>query len=863
MKHMSKVAPLAAAVALAWIPTIASAQMLEEIIVTAQKRAQSLQDVPISVSAMQGEKIQEAGIANMAALADYVPNLHIANAAVNTNIYMRGVGSGNNQGFEQSVGMYIDGIYMGRGRQYRNAFLDLERVEVLRGPQGTLFGRNTIAGAINITSASPTPGDPANGDIAVAAETNGGLIVEGGISGSLSDSLAGRFAFKYRETDGFIDNTYLDQDEPEIEEAAMRVTLVWQPTDDLDINLKYSNSNEERVGAPSGVWLWPTPAERDEFVPNRSATADLVYGLIDTNFPDYAAAAGEDFETYKDGGYGSGTEIGVGRYPDGDDAEVNNFAMNINWQVGDNTLTSVTGWSDYEVQSGSDVDWTPLRLIARDDDQDFEQFSQEFRIASPGGDFIDWMAGAYYDSSELATDRLVAIDLSADDTVGDLIGSSLSPALPSIPLRDLGDLGAPFTPVTSLIPLITDPLLFSGYSTDQIGRNHLYELDSESWAIFAQGTVNVTDSFRVTLGLRYTREEKDVYSRQYLVDDTSIADGSNYNTRSDAFYLGQVQAQNYNTYAYEYKDDRSTDELIPSIVLQYDVGDYGMVYASFSQGFKSGGFTAADDGEPGEVAFRDWPCTLEADGSVDVSACYDPTIPNDDFEFEDETVDAFEIGGKHTLLEGSMTVNWALFYTEYENLQTAIFKGVGFTVKNAGSSEIKGLEVDTRWAATDNLQLGLSFAWLDATYAEFGDAPCTAIQLDANPQCGISGNAGNTYNDLSGEPTLYASDTEWSLFADYSYPLGELDLFVSGEVNYRDEYSPAGDNDPIDMVDDYTRLNLRIGLRAEAWEIMAYGRNLTDEAVIIQSFDTPTVAGSHSRFMGEGQVIGLRAKYMF
>ena len=154
MKLQTRKTPLVAAILVATVSLTSNAQVLEEVIVTAQKRAESLQDVPISVSAVQGAKIQEAGIANMAALADYVPNLHIANAPVNTNIYMRGVGSGNNQGFEQSVGMYIDGIYMGRGRQYRNAFLDIERVEVLRGPQGTLFGRNTVAGAVNISGKS-------------------------------------------------------------------------------------------------------------------------------------------------------------------------------------------------------------------------------------------------------------------------------------------------------------------------------------------------------------------------------------------------------------------------------------------------------------------------------------------------------------------------------------------------------------------------------------------------------------------------------------------------------------------------------------------------------------------------------------
>jgi len=840
--------PIVAALALA-VAAPSSFAQLEEVIVTATKRAESLQDVPISVSALQGEKIQEAGIPNMAALADYVPNLHIANAPVNTNIYMRGVGSGNNQGFEQSVGMYIDGVYMGRGRQYRNAFLDLERVEVLRGPQGTLFGRNTVAGAVNIITASPGIGDEFNGEIAGAVESNDGLMTEGFISGSLTDNLAARFAFKYRESDGFVDNAYLDEDEPEIEETTDRLTLAWEPTDDLFITAKWSHSDEDRTGAPSQTWLYlATPEERDAVVPNRSPVADAAYALVDVNFPGFAAQAGEEFQTFKDNGFGSGDTVGVGRWEDGDDAEVDNGVLNIDYQFGDYTITSVTGWSEYEFEAGSDVDWTPLRFIARDDDQEFEQFSQEIRITSPGGEFFDFVAGAYYDDSELTVDRLVAIDLSFDDLFGDLPGDAISPALPPIPLRDIG--------VTSLVPLITDPLL--QYFSDQLARNHVYELDSDSWAVFFQGTFNFTDTFRATFGVRYTEEDKDVVSRQYLADSIQ-----GYDTPNNNFYLGQIQAGFFNTYAYNYKEERSTDDLIPSVIVQWDVFEDSMLYASFSQGFKSGGFTAADDGEPGGLGLGEWPCTIEPDGSVDAEACYDTTLPNDDFEFDDEEVDAWEIGGKHTLLDGDMTLNWAAFYTEYDNLQTAIFKGIGFTVTNAGSSEIKGIEVDAVWAATDNLRLGANFAYLDAEYDDFRDAPCTAIQLDANPLCGVAGNPGGDFNDLSGEPTLYASDYSASLFWDYTYPMGSWDIFVAGEVNYRDEFSPAGDNDPIDQVDDFTKVNLRIGARGDNWEVMAYGRNIFDEDAIIQSFDTPTLTGSHSQVMEEGEVFGVRAKYMF
>lgn len=840
--------PLVVAISVALMPQVASAQVLEEVIVTAQKRSESLQDVPISVSAIQGKQIQEAGIPNMAALADYVPNLHIAAASVNTNIYMRGVGSGNNQGFEQSVGMYIDGVYMGRSRQYRNAFLDLERIEVLRGPQGTLFGRNTIAGAINVTTASNAPGDELQGEIALSAESNGGLIAEGYVGGSIGDTLGARFAFKYRETDGFVENAYLGSDEPETEDTSYRISLVWEPTDKLTATMKYSHSDEQRTGAASATYLYLDQAGRDELFPNRSAFASAAYALVDVNFPGLAESAGQSFETYRDNGFGADSEIGIGRYPDGDDAEVDNFVLNVEYEMGDYLLTSVTGWSEYEMKANIDADWLPLRFISRDDDQDYNQFSQELRIASPGGEFFDFVAGAYYDKSELSIDRLVMLDGSFGDLFGDLPGNAVSPALPGIPLRDIG--------ITSLYPLVSSPLF--AYTANQAGRSHLYELDSESWAVFFQGTINMTDALRLTLGLRYTKEEKDVTSTQYLVDDITGID-----TPSDNFYLAQVQATTFNTYAYDYADDRSTDELTPSVILQWDVGDDSMLYASFSQGFKSGGFTAADDGEPGDLELTEFPCIAEPDGTIITSDCYDPTNPNDDFEFEDESVDAYEIGGKHTLFDGSVTFNWAAFYTEYENLQTAVFKGVGFTTTNAGASEIKGLEIDTRWAATDNLQFGLNVAYLDAEYVDFADAPCTAIQLDSNSACGVAGNAGGDFNDLTGEPTLYSSEYSASLLWDYNYPMGGMDLFVSGEMNYRDEFNSAGDNDPVDVIPDYVKVNLRIGLRAESWEIMAYGRNIFDEEALQQSYDVPVLAGSHAYFMDEGQVLGLRGKYMF
>ena len=845
MSMFHRKAPLVVAIALATASPVIHAQQLEEVIVTAQKRAESLQDVPISVSAIQGDKIQDANIPNMAALADYVPNLHIADAPVNTNIYMRGVGSGNNRGFEQSVGMYIDGVYMGRGRQYRAGFVDVERIEVLRGPQGTLFGRNTVAGAVNITTASTNAGEEFNGEIAASFEENGGQIFEGYVGGSIGESVGARLAFRSRETDGYVDNVFTGDTDGAIDELSYRLTLTWAPSDVLDFNFKYSNSDYERIGAASGTSVYLTPAERTELVPNASAFASTAYAIMDTFFPDFGERAGDDFTVYKDNGFGKSEAdgIGIGINPDSSDNDIDNAVLTANWDVGDVTLTSVTGYSAYTYVDGADVDWLPIQFISRDDDQDFEQWSQEIRITSPGGEFFDYVAGFYYDTSDLEFDSRVMIDTNFDGLFPEFLS-----------------LVTPGNPPPEVLPqnlLAADQSLGGLYGPNQLGRDHFYSLDSESYALFAQGTFNLSDTLRLTLGVRYTEEEKEVVSTQFLSDSIS-----GIGIPSDSFFLAATQAASFNAYAYDYKDDRSTDALTPSAIVQWDVTDDSMLYASFSQGFKSGGFTAADDGEPGDLVQGTFPCAPNPDFSFNIEDCYDPTNPNEDFEFDDEEVDAFEIGGKHTLLDGGMTLNWAVFYTEYSDLQTAIFKGIGFSVKNAANSEIYGIEVDTLWQATDNLRIGANFAYLDATYDDFRDGPCNAFQLDADPLCGTPN--GVSFNDLSGEPTLYASDYSAAAFADYVLPItNDMEFFLSGDVNYRDEFNSAGDNDPLDVIDAYTKVNLRLGIRGDSWELMAYGRNIFDEAALQQGYDTPILAGSHSNYQDEGQVWGARLKYIF
>ena len=216
----------------------AQAVVLEEVIVTATLRAESLQDVPVSVNAVSGEKLIEAGIDKIEDLQAYVPNLTMSETGIGTNIYVRGIGSGINQGFEQSVGMYFDGVSYGRAQLSRAPFLDLARVEVLRGPQNILFGKNSVAGALSLHSQRPS--QEFEGSISGLYEpTHGERTIDLILSGPLTDRVGARLAIRKRDIDGYIENLTLDKDEPERDEGTVRLLLDWAATDNLQALFKF------------------------------------------------------------------------------------------------------------------------------------------------------------------------------------------------------------------------------------------------------------------------------------------------------------------------------------------------------------------------------------------------------------------------------------------------------------------------------------------------------------------------------------------------------------------------------------------------------------------------------------------------
>ena len=885
---------------------------LEEIIVTAQKRAESLQDVPISMTALSGDKMDDAGITSFTELNGFVPNLSIAENAVNTIITMRGISVGANQSFEQSVGVYVDGIHYGKSRQIRTGLFDLQQLEVLRGPQGILFGKNTLAGAINVTTAEPTIGEEGiSGKIALTAETDNGEMVEGHLNYSPSDSLAFRFAFRDQKDDGYIDNSFpgAQPGMPTTDEEIWRFTTMWEPTDSTSVKFTHSESEFERVGGPGVIHsfspIGPIPASNS-----------LMYGVMGLAYPNYAAevAANDGTTTFRDavsiGGCALEESVGMsssvcangGERPEGTDTSAEDTALVIEMETDSGfTFTSVTGRNTYDYQDGMDADWMPVQFIGRSDISSYEQTSQEFRIASPTDQRFSWVGGVYWSEAEQEIDRVVAVDgtlgnpgtvqlvtgqgalaaagtLTATTTPAEMMAAGTpsflafskaqiaGAVLGAQGITDAATIGAWMTSPTGVATLDAMWGVDGVAMWNQAGRVSYYNQETDTTAAFFQGTYQLREDLTLTAGVRYTEEEKKAIARADLVSaHTGLA-----TPNADPF-LAALQSASFDVWAHDFAEDRSTNQLVPAVNLQWERSDTSKYYISYSEGFKSGGFNSVDDQNP----------VINANGTPS------PTVPGVGFEYDDETAKSWEIGGKHVLMDGAMNFNWAYFNSEYEDQQVSTFVGLGFVVANAATSEIQGLEMDMAWQATDRLFLSASVAFLDGEYGEFDAAGCTAVQAAAllqlnndapggalSPSSPVTsamgcqqkflgdGTPSGSAQDVSGGPL--GSDYSGSLTANYVVPMANGNSWYAGiDVNFTDSFLMTGDLDPIDEQEGFEKVNLRLGVRGDDWDLMFFGRNITNEITANGAADVPLSAGSHFRYMAAGEIYGARFSYSF
>jgi len=764
---MLPVSLLATAVALVNSGLVYGQGALEEVVVTAQKRAESLQDVSVSVSVTSGEDIANAGVRTMEDLSVSLPAVNVSKGGASDQMYIRGIGSGFNGGFEQAVGTYVDGIYMGRSRGGRSSFVDMERVEVLKGPQSLYFGNSSIGGAISVTTRGP--GEEFGGNIAVTYEPEyNGRNIEAGLDIPLSDDFAVRIALRKYDTDGYVEDTSStgqSGDGPDTDDFVGRLSARWTPTDALGIRFKYTKGSSdikhpflgETFGCDASVSAGaaaPCPAH-------------LAAGLPFDNQLDYRFQTSEN---------------------DFSELDFQNATLNWDYDFGSVLFTSVTGYAKSENRDVQDLDTGILDIFHANQYDSVEQWSQEIRLASVAADDLEWMVGAYYQS---------------------------------------GDVGYDGNLMPNFIPTIAGAAAASG-KVIASRTDHLQEETTKS--VFGSLTWSFRDDIRLGLGLRYTEVEKDISKEvtwgQY--QDAQLG--------RDGFVQITAPFGGFATVG-SASDSLSQDDILPSVMLEWDVLPEAMVYLSYAAGFKAGGFDFSS-----------------RNGNVTPS-------------FDEELADAFELGLKGTWLDNTLRTNLALFYADYEGVQQSVVDAATFvfTVGNAAASSTAGFEADITWAATEQLTLAANVTLMDTVFEDYIGS-CSQYQLDNSscPGATVNGSFVANAQDLSDHETTFAPSYSGLIRATYVSELSEdLLLTIDGNVFFSDSYAIQSDFDPNTGVDSYAMLGGRIAISNEmqGWEFALVGKNLSDKKVPFFCNDLSASAGSYRCALNPPRTIAIQGKY--
>ncbi len=501
---------------------------LEVIMVTAQKRVQNVKEVPISMTAVSQEKLLESNISTTEELSTYISNFSVSQSGQGFNVIMRGLGSGPNQGFEQTVGTFVDGIYRGRGHLMRSAFLDLERVEVLRGPQSALFGKNTTAGALNLTNAKPTEDFQAyiNTDYNFTYNTTS---LDGAVSNSITDNLQARIALKVVDGDGPFTNTVTNTKEVGHETKVARVSLAWQPTSDINVQFTAQRDEDKTTGYDNAQIY----AEPEAY--------DYIQGLDDTN-KDAKFKAITD--VIKDE-YSERTAPGLGEV-DASEYVAEHFTLNVEYDMGNLFFTSITGLQEYDLKGSTDADRSVVTNVYRDrGDEKFSQLSQEFRLTSALDGAFNYIAGVYYQETDLDYDENYRV-----------------------------------------YPLYID-------------AEREFDVDSTTAAIFTQLDYQFSERFEATLGLRYSTEDKDGIRNlksNFIGTKTPIGEIANIGPFTGAQWKAGVLQARFDIIDHNLVGDRSENSFTPSLNLKYKLDD-AMFYASVATGAKAGGFDSRSNND--------------------------------------------------------------------------------------------------------------------------------------------------------------------------------------------------------------------------------------------------------------------------
>jgi iron complex outermembrane recepter protein len=703
-----------------------SAAQLEEIVVTAQKRTESSQDVPISISAFSGNTIESLGIADTEELALVAPGLNITQSGVGSVVFMRGIGNPDSSGGQEAaVATYIDGAWFGSVTGSVMAMKGIERVEILKGPQGTLFGRNTTGGVINIITKDPSP--ESAGDITL---TVGNYDFTGasfyGTTG-ISDNLAADLTISVEnQGEGYGDNLTTGNEIAGKEDAIFARTKWKYSGDTFDISASYMY---------------------EEFSDPRAHNRRMPDGSVSINgetAPDDYHDIYADFEPV---------------------AEFENqaFILRVDKEFDNFSLVSITSWKD---------DWAPQ--IADNDSSGAwemnaeiifgnENISQEFQILSNNDSALSWILGAYFlDQEGFGYYRLD--------------GASMQ----RIPFFGPGTAG------------IVEGYAF--YST----------IETQSFASFGEIGYDITDDTKLTVGIRWTRDEREQTGGFDFWCNDGV-DGLDYfgGIPCAQFSIpGVIPPGALPSTVTVQAQDETWSEPTYRLVIDHNLNEDVLLYASYNRGFRSGNYNTVNPGGP-------------------------PVDP--------ELMDAYEVGMKGDFLNGSLRINAAAYYYEVEDLILQTLQGVTLVSQNAAEAEISGIDMDITYAATENLELFVGFSILDTEYTSYPDAsanpPCTAAPQPAGCMFpGMPGGNGATISfDASGNQLLYAPDLSTSVGISYVLPTDHGEYSFSARALHNDEFPFVVDGRI--SQDAYTLVNLSAGWRDpnDTWGLRLIVKNATNE----------------------------------
>lgn len=769
----------------------------DEIVVTATGRAAVLQEVPIAVTALNTEQLDNAGVQDIRDVTVLTPSYRFFTGQSNsagTTASIRGIGTGgDNPGFESAVGFFIDGVYRNRSGVALSELPEVQRIEVLRGPQGTLFGRNTTSGAISVVTAGPEFNTRAFGEF--EAGNFGFLSATAGITGPLADNFAVRLEGNAQARDGYITDVNTGRDINNRDRWFLRGQALWDISPDATLR------------------IIADVAQTDE---NCCTAISIVQGAVAGAVNTTAGASGLRgmVAPQLDGGY----NVALSPNRSYDEAvEEWGWSGELNWAIGGVNFTSLTSYRDWGAVRDQDVDFSGMDRAYRDDyDLGFQTFTQEFRLQGENGP-LNWLVGAFYADETLElTDTIrfgndaarfvdaLAIGAAGGQLFGTFTGNTClsGPLPPGVPGCLAGGALAPFRTIGG-----------QGQQAD------IWGTETTSWSLFTHNEIALGDRLTWTIGVRYNHEEKDLSANLRAVAPACDFFNSIIDTPSEALLVGlgalRIAVCNpvVNTQANGvWADSTEENEWSGTTNLRFQLTDDFMVYAGYSRGYKAGGFS------------------LDRSGfQYSLGLLTNAVRPNtNQLQFAPEFVDAYEVGFKSTILGGSGTFNVTLYHQAISDYQLNAFSGFNFIVFNVPEATSQGVEVDTTLRPIDGLTLTGSVAYNQATYEStlvdgLGITQVRAGTPFTTPEWNVAGSA------------------------TYEFPLGESltgKFYVNG--TWVNDFPTATLNrDPRTDNEAFATFNARLGVAHVAgWEFELWGENITDEYYYVGSFNVPEQTGN-------------------